>query len=63
MLISQVKRGSVAHRTGTIQSGDKLLAVGSLKLANCTVEEAMDALQHAGDIVRLRIQREDKSGM
>ena len=46
-------------RTGTIQAGDKLLAVDNLRTNHVGVEEAAQALQDANDIVRLRIHRDD----
>ena len=46
-------------RTGTIQAGDKLLAVDNLRTNHVGVEEAAKALQDANDIVRLRIHRDD----
>ena len=46
-------------RTGTIQAGDKLLAVDNLRTNHVGVEEAAEALQDANDIVRLRIHRDD----
>jgi C-terminal processing protease CtpA/Prc len=59
MIICDVKKGSVAHRTGTIQTFDKLLSVDSLRMHQCSLEEAIEALDNAGEIIRLRIQRDD----
>uniref|UniRef100_A0A4W4E2I0 PDZ domain-containing protein n=1 Tax=Electrophorus electricus TaxID=8005 RepID=A0A4W4E2I0_ELEEL len=59
LLISEIKRGSIAHRTGTLEPGDRLLAIGSVKLENCGIEEAMAVLQQAEDMVRLRIQKDE----
>ncbi|XP_006814840.1 glutamate receptor-interacting protein 1-like [Saccoglossus kowalevskii] len=59
LLISHVKKGSVAHRTGTLSPGDKLLAIDSIPLDNCTVEDAAQILQQADEIVKLRIQKDD----
>ncbi len=48
----------VDFRTGTIQPGDKLLSVDSLRMHQCNLDEALEALDNAGEIVRLRIQRD-----
>ena len=51
-------------RTGTLEPGDRLLAIDSYRLDNCTMEDAMHILQEAEDMVKLRIQKdEDNSGM
>ncbi|XP_076860098.1 glutamate receptor-interacting protein 2a [Brachyhypopomus gauderio] len=59
LIISEIKRGSIAHRTGTLEPGDRLLAIGSVKLENCGIEKAMAVLQQAEDMVRLRIQKDE----
>lgn len=51
-------------RTGTLEPGDRLLAIDNVKLDHCGMEEAMAVLQQAEDMVRLRIQKdEDNLGM
>jgi C-terminal processing protease CtpA/Prc len=59
LLISDIRRGSVAHRTGTLQPGDKLLAIDSLRLDQCSLEDTQQILQDSSDIVTLRIQKDD----
>ncbi|XP_023709874.1 glutamate receptor-interacting protein 2 isoform X2 [Cryptotermes secundus] len=59
LLISDIRRGSVAHRTGTLQPGDKLLAIDSLRLDQCSLEDTQQILQGSSDIVTLRIQKGD----
>lgn len=59
MTISHVKKGSVAHRTGTIQPGDLLLAIDSIRMDNCTVEDAAEILKNAENIVQLRIKKDE----
>uniref|UniRef100_A0A8C5DH36 Glutamate receptor-interacting protein 2-like n=1 Tax=Gouania willdenowi TaxID=441366 RepID=A0A8C5DH36_GOUWI len=59
LIISEIKKGSIAHRTGTLEPGDKLLAIDSFRLENCTMEDAMHVLQQAEDMVKLRIQKDE----
>lgn len=59
LLISSIKKGSVAHRTGTIQPGDKLLAINSIRMDACTVDDAAQILLECGEIVKLRIRKDD----
>lgn len=46
-------------RTGTIQPGDKLLAIDQTRLENCTMEDAAEILQNTEEIVRLKIQKDE----
>ncbi|PSN38911.1 Glutamate receptor-interacting protein 1 [Blattella germanica] len=59
LLISDIRRGSVAHRTGTLQPGDRLLAIDSLRLDQCSLEDTQEILQGSSEIVTLRIQKDD----
>ncbi|KAM9475063.1 glutamate receptor-interacting protein 2a isoform 2-T2 [Clarias gariepinus] len=59
LIISEIKRGSIAHRTGTLEPGDRLLGINNVKLENCGIDEAMAVLQQAEDMVRLRIQKDE----
>ncbi|XP_027007629.2 glutamate receptor-interacting protein 2a isoform X2 [Tachysurus fulvidraco] len=59
LIISEIKRGSIAHRTGTLEPGDRLLGIDNVKLENCGIDEAMVVLQQAEDMVRLRIQKDE----
>ncbi|KAM9342659.1 glutamate receptor-interacting protein 2a [Pholidichthys leucotaenia] len=59
LIISDIKKGSIVHRTGTLEPGDRLLAIDSVRLENCTVEDAMHVLQQAEDMVKLRIQKDE----
>ncbi|ELU00765.1 hypothetical protein CAPTEDRAFT_224220 [Capitella teleta] len=59
LIISDVKKGSVAHRTGTIQPGDRLVAIGNVRMDNCTLEDAAQVLQNTEDIVKLKIQKDE----
>lgn len=59
LIIADVRKGSVAHRTGSIQPGDKLLAVNTLRTENCTVEDVSTFLYSCNDIVKLRIRKDE----
>lgn len=59
LLISDIKCGSVAHRTGTLQPGDRLLAIDSVRMDNCTIEDAAEILQGCEEVVKLRIRKDD----
>ncbi|KAH9487789.1 Glutamate receptor-interacting protein 2 [Bulinus truncatus] len=59
LFISDVRRGSVAHRTGSIQPGDTLLAINDVRLDTFTPEDAMHLLELPDDIVKLKLRRDD----
>ncbi|XP_055021978.1 glutamate receptor-interacting protein 2a isoform X2 [Boleophthalmus pectinirostris] len=59
LIISEIKKGSIAHRTGTLEPGDRLLAIDSVRLEHCTMEDAMHVLNQAEDMVKLRIQKDE----
>ncbi|CAG2239395.1 GRIP [Mytilus edulis] len=59
LIITDVKKGSVAHRCGSIQPGDKLLAINDVKTENMLVEDALHLLQSTDDIIKLRLKRDD----
>ncbi|XP_037629392.1 glutamate receptor-interacting protein 2-like isoform X4 [Sebastes umbrosus] len=59
LIISDIRKGSIAHRTGTLEPGDRLLAIDSVRLENCTMEDAMHVLHQAEDMVKLRIQKDE----
>ncbi|GAB6020230.1 hypothetical protein CHUAL_002950 [Chamberlinius hualienensis] len=62
-VISEVKRGSVAHRTGTVRVGDQLLAIGDHSVDGRNIDEAIERLQECrDDVVRLRIRKGAKDG-
>ena len=46
-------------RCGSIQPGDKLLAINDVCLNTCTVEDAAHLLELPDDIVKLKLQRDD----
>jgi len=46
-------------RTGSIQPGDKLLAIDNVRLDNCTLEDSARVLQDTQDIVKLTIKKDE----
>ncbi|KAM6437884.1 glutamate receptor-interacting protein 1 isoform 17-T17 [Liasis olivaceus] len=59
LVISDIKKGSVAHRTGTLELGDKLLAIDNIRLENCSMEDAVQILQHCEELVKLKIRKDE----
>ncbi|XP_055237045.2 glutamate receptor-interacting protein 2 isoform X5 [Gorilla gorilla gorilla] len=59
LIISDIKRGSVAHRTGTLEPGDKLLAIDNIRLDNCPMEDAVQILRQCEDLVKLKIRKDE----
>lgn len=54
---------SCSCRTGTLEPGDKLLAIDNIRLDNCPMEDAVQILQQCEDLVKLKIRKdEDNSG-
>lgn len=50
-------------RTGTLEPGDKLLAIDNIRLDNCPMEDAVQILRQCEDLVKLKIRKdEDNSG-
>uniref|UniRef100_A0A3B4ASZ6 PDZ domain-containing protein n=1 Tax=Periophthalmus magnuspinnatus TaxID=409849 RepID=A0A3B4ASZ6_9GOBI len=59
LIISDIKKGSVAHRTGTLELGDKLLAIDNIRVENCSMEEAVHILQQCEELVKLKIRKDE----
>ncbi|XP_076447578.1 glutamate receptor-interacting protein 2-like isoform X2 [Babylonia areolata] len=59
LVVTDVRRGSPAHRCGSIQPGDKLLAINDVCLDSCTVEDAMHLLELPDELVKIKVQRDD----
>lgn len=54
----------LACRTGTLEPGDKLLAIDNIRLENCSKDDAEQILQQCEELVKLKIRKdEDNSGM
>lgn len=50
-------------RTGTLEPGDKLLAIDNIRLDNCPMEDAVQILRQCEDLVKLKVRKdEDNSG-
>ncbi|XP_018579135.1 glutamate receptor-interacting protein 2 isoform X2 [Anoplophora glabripennis] len=57
-IISEIRRGSIAHRTGTLHAGDRLLAIDNRQLDHMTIESAFDILQTStNEIVTLKVEK------
>ena len=51
------------NRTGTLELGDKLLAIDNVRVESCSMEEAVEILQQCEELVKLKIRKdEDNSG-
>ncbi|KAM6954633.1 glutamate receptor-interacting protein 1 isoform 2-T2 [Aplochiton taeniatus] len=59
LIISDIKKGSVAHRTGTLELGDKLLAIDNIRLDNCSMEDAVQILSQCEELVKLKIRKDE----
>ncbi|KAJ8398845.1 hypothetical protein AAFF_G00417530 [Aldrovandia affinis] len=59
LIISDIKKGSVAHRTGTLELGDKLLAIDNIRLDNCSMEDAVQILNQCEELVKLKIRKDE----
>uniref|UniRef100_A0A665T7U9 Glutamate receptor interacting protein 2b n=1 Tax=Echeneis naucrates TaxID=173247 RepID=A0A665T7U9_ECHNA len=59
LIISDIKKGSMAHRTGTLEPGDKLLAIDNIRLENCSKEDAEQILQQSEELVKLKIRKDE----
>ncbi|XP_025835465.1 glutamate receptor-interacting protein 1 [Agrilus planipennis] len=57
-IISEIRRGSIAHRTGTLHAGDRLLSIDNRSLDNVNFESNFDIFQWStNDIVTLKIEK------
>ncbi|CAF4754523.1 unnamed protein product [Pieris macdunnoughi] len=60
MVISDIKPGSVAHRSGALAPGDHLLAINGQPLHNLSLDTAFNILQNSPeDIITLKIRKRD----
>ena len=60
-MISEVKKGSAAHRTGTFEAGDRILAIDGVRMDDCSVDDARALLASAEDMVKLKIQKDEEN--
>ncbi|XP_046453439.1 glutamate receptor-interacting protein 2-like isoform X2 [Daphnia pulex] len=56
LAVSAVLPGSVAHRTGSVQAGDRLLAINNSRVEILTIDEALSVLQ-SEQIIRLKLHK------
>ncbi|KAI5755545.1 hypothetical protein M8J77_017845 [Diaphorina citri] len=61
MIISEIGMGSVAHRSGTLIPGDRILSVNNHSLQDCSLEQASEILHSCADVVTLVVQKETGS--
>ncbi|XP_053602384.1 glutamate receptor-interacting protein 1 isoform X3 [Plodia interpunctella] len=60
MVISDIKPGSVAHRSGALAPGDQLLAINGQPLHNLSLDTAFNILQNSpDDIITLKVRKRD----
>ncbi|KAF0312701.1 Glutamate receptor-interacting protein 1 [Amphibalanus amphitrite] len=59
LIVADVEPGSVAHRNGTIEPGDRLLSIDGVPVDRLTVQQASERLHTSGDIVTLRVQKDN----
>ncbi|XP_056000816.1 glutamate receptor-interacting protein 1-like isoform X3 [Ostrea edulis] len=59
LIITSVKKGSVSYRCGSVQTGDRLLAVSDIRTDGLTIEDVMHLLQTPEDILKLKLRREE----
>lgn len=63
LLIAATVSTFLSFRTGTLEPGDKLLAIDNIRLENCSKEDAEQILQQCEELVKLKIRKdEDNSG-
>uniref|UniRef100_A0A8C5E5T1 Glutamate receptor interacting protein 2b n=1 Tax=Gouania willdenowi TaxID=441366 RepID=A0A8C5E5T1_GOUWI len=48
-----------SSRTGTLEPGDKLLAIDNIRLENCSKEDADQILQQCEELVKLKIRKDE----
>uniref|UniRef100_A0A8D8X6R4 Glutamate receptor-interacting protein 2 n=1 Tax=Cacopsylla melanoneura TaxID=428564 RepID=A0A8D8X6R4_9HEMI len=59
MIISEIGMGSVAHRSGTLIPGDRIMSVNNHSLQDCSIEQASDILHSSSDVVTLVVQKDN----
>ncbi|XP_019855523.1 PREDICTED: glutamate receptor-interacting protein 2-like [Amphimedon queenslandica] len=57
IVISKIREGGVAHRTGAIKVGDRIIAINGESLLTKTIDDACWILQNAGNTVTLKISK------
>ncbi|XP_032828405.2 glutamate receptor-interacting protein 1-like isoform X2 [Petromyzon marinus] len=59
LVITDIRKGSVAHRIGTLEPGDRLLAIDQVHLENASMADAAQVLRQCEDLVKLKIRKDD----
>uniref|UniRef100_A0A8C4N2U2 Glutamate receptor interacting protein 2 n=1 Tax=Eptatretus burgeri TaxID=7764 RepID=A0A8C4N2U2_EPTBU len=59
LIIADIRKGSIAHRTGSLSPGDHLLAIDEARLDHCSTEEATWLLRNSEDLVHLIVQKNE----
>ncbi|CAM9352500.1 unnamed protein product [Lampetra fluviatilis] len=59
LVITEIKKGSVAHRLGTLEPGDRLLAINHTRLETSSVDETVHILQQSDDFVKLKVRKDE----
>lgn len=62
MIISEIGMGSVAHRSGTLVPGDRILSVNNNSLQDCSLEQASQILHASSDVVTLVVMKDNGVG-
>lgn len=57
--ISDVKKGSVAYRSGMLQPGDRLMFIDHISLRGKSLGEINQLLKNTDEIVKLKIKKDD----
>ncbi|CAI8031684.1 Glutamate receptor-interacting protein 2 [Geodia barretti] len=57
VFIARISEGGVAHRTGALKVGDRIMAINGQSLFGKTLRDAVFMLQNAGDAVTLKISK------
>ncbi|XP_052679023.1 glutamate receptor-interacting protein 1-like isoform X2 [Crassostrea angulata] len=59
LIITSVKKGSISYRCGSVQTGDRILAINDIRTEGLTVEDAMHLLHSPEDIIKIKLRREE----
>lgn len=57
--ISEIKKGSVAFRSGMLQQGDQILFIDNYSLRNKSLTEVNQLLKSTDEIVKLKIKKDE----
>jgi len=61
--VSAISPGSVAHRSGSIQSGDRLMAINNARIDSMTTDEVLLALNGMDvQVIRLKLHKGEQKG-